>query len=78
MSGLDRYFRVPFFALVRHVAPNRAHVSDTVIALLPFAAARPSGGVALRLLAHPWFRGTGLFPIRHDKDSTGSVFADHP
>jgi len=49
MSGLDRNFRVPFFALVRHVAPDRAYVSDAVLPLVAFAAARPSAGkVALR------------------------------
>ena len=39
MAGLDRDFRVHFLALVGLVAPDRAHVSDAVLALLPFAAA---------------------------------------
>lgn len=82
VSGLDRDFRVSFFALVRLVASDRAHVSDAVLALLAFAAARRvtlAGNIALRLLIHAAFRGLGLFSIRHDKkDSADSVFADHP
>jgi hypothetical protein len=39
VAGFDRDFRVPFFALVRLVAPDRAYVSDTVLAILAFAAA---------------------------------------
>jgi hypothetical protein len=81
VAGLDRDFRVSFFALVRLVAPDRAHVSDAVLALLAFAAAGRvtlAGNIALRLLVHAAFRGLGLFSIRHDKNSAGSVFADHP
>src|SRR5438045_4760026 len=71
VPGLDRDFRVPFFALVRLVAPDRAHVSDAVLALLAFAAAGRvtlAGNIALRLLVHTAFRGLGLFSIRHDKE----------
>jgi len=76
MSGLDRDFRVPFFALVRHVAADGANVSDAVLALLALAAARPSAGdIALRFFVHPAFRGMGLLSIRHDKDSASLVFA---
>jgi hypothetical protein len=81
VSGLDCDFRVSFFALVRLVAPDRAHVSDAVLALFAFAAAGRvglAGDVALRLLVHTAFRGLGLFSIRHDKDSAGSIFADRP
>jgi hypothetical protein len=52
-----------------------------VLALLAFAAAgwvALAGKIALRLLVHTAFRGLRLFSIRHDKDSAGSVFADHP
>jgi hypothetical protein len=81
VSGFDRNFRVSFFALVRLVAPDRAHVSDAVLALLAFAAARRVGlasDIALRLLVHTALRGLGLFSIRHDKGSAGSIFADRP
>jgi hypothetical protein len=80
VSGFDRNFRVSFFALVRLVAPDRAHVSDAVLALLAFAAAGRvglAGDIALRLLVHAPFGGLGLFSIRHDEDSADSVFADH-
>jgi hypothetical protein len=62
--------------LVRRVAPDRAHVSDAVLALLAFAAAgwvALADNITLRLLVHAAFRGLGLFSIRHDKDSAGSV-----
>jgi hypothetical protein len=81
ISGLDRDFRVPFFALVRLVAPDRAYVSDAVLELLAFAAAGRvalPGDISLRLLVYAAFRGLGLFSTRHDKDSAGSVFADDP
>jgi hypothetical protein len=71
VSGLDRDFRVPFLALVRLVAPDRAYVSDAVLALLAFAAAGRmtlAGNIALRLLVHAAFRGLGLFSIRDDKE----------
>jgi hypothetical protein len=81
VAGFDRDFRVPFFALVRLVAPDRAYISDAVLGLLAFAAAGRvtlAGHIALQLLVHAAFRGLGLFSIRHNKDSAGSVFADHP
>jgi hypothetical protein len=80
VSGLNRDFRVSFFALVRLVAPDRAHVSHAVLALLAFAAACRvglAGDILLRLLVHAPFGGLGLFSIRHDEDSADSVSADH-
>jgi hypothetical protein len=75
-SGLDRDLRIPFLAPVRHVAADRAYVSNTVIALFAFAAARPrAAGIVLRLLVHLAFRGVGLFSIRHAEGSGGSVFS---
>jgi hypothetical protein len=56
-------------------------MSDAVLVLLAFAPTgrvAPAGNFALRLLVHAAFRGLGLFSIRHDKDSAGSIFADHP
>jgi hypothetical protein len=64
-SGLDRDFRVPFFALVRFVAPDRADLSDAVGALLAFAAARPSAAIALQFLGA--LRSVGLLSICHDQ-----------
>jgi hypothetical protein len=37
-----------------------------------------AGDIELQLLVHAAFGGLGLFSIRHDKDSAGSIFADHP
>jgi hypothetical protein len=46
--------------------------------LLPLVGWALADDVVLQLLVHAAFRGLSLFSIRHDKDSAGSVFADHP
>ena len=50
MSGLDRDFRVPFFALVRRIALDRCYISDAVLPL-QVAALRGEGSGADQIRA---------------------------
>jgi GNAT superfamily N-acetyltransferase len=77
MAGLHRDFGIPFFALVRHVAPDGTIPFDAVLALLASATTGlGAADIARRLFVDPAFRGRGLFSTRHDKaSSAASVFA---
>jgi hypothetical protein len=68
-SGLDRDFCIPFFALVRHVAADRASAFYARLALLqeiaPAAAglATFTGDIALRLFFHSGGRDDCLYDL---------------
>jgi hypothetical protein len=56
IAGLDRDFRVPFLALVRHIVPDDSAMFRAVFA---------------RLLVRPALRGLRLFSVSHDDTPIG-------